>query len=51
MKTYALAYGDMTSLQRAAARALVGEIEFKGKLPITVGSYARGTGIGARAAD
>lgn len=45
MKTYAVAYGDMASLQRAAARALVGEIDFKGKLPITVGSYALGTGI------
>jgi beta-N-acetylhexosaminidase len=45
MKTYAVAYGDMASLQRAAARALMGEIDFKGKLPITVGSYARGTGI------
>lgn len=45
MNVYAVAYGDMTSLQRAAARALLGEIDFKGKLPITVGSYARGTGI------
>ncbi len=50
MKTYAVAYGDMTSLQRAAARALAGEIDFKGKLPITVGSYARGTGIELKAA-
>ncbi|MDQ3321576.1 MAG: glycoside hydrolase family 3 protein [Acidobacteriota bacterium] len=48
MKTYAVAYGDMTSLQRAAARAVMGEIDFKGKLPITVGSYARGTGIGTK---
>ncbi|MDQ6786890.1 MAG: glycoside hydrolase family 3 protein [Acidobacteriota bacterium] len=45
MKTYVVAYGDMTSLQQAAARAIMGEIDFKGKLPITVGSYARGTGI------
>ncbi len=45
MKTFAVAYGDMASLQRAAARALLGEIDFNGKLPITVGSYARGTGI------
>jgi beta-N-acetylhexosaminidase len=45
MKTYAVAYGDMPSLQRAAARALVGEIDFKGKLPITLGEYKAGTGI------
>ena len=45
MKTYIVAYGDMASLQRAAARALVGEIDFKGKLPITVGKYKSGTGI------
>ncbi len=50
MKTYAVAYGDMASLQRAAARAVMGEIDFKGKLPITVGSYARGTGIELKAA-
>ena len=37
MKTYIVAYGDMASLQRATARALVGEIPFKGKLPITLG--------------
>ncbi|HXG84358.1 MAG TPA: glycoside hydrolase family 3 N-terminal domain-containing protein [Pyrinomonadaceae bacterium] len=51
MKTYAVAYGDMTSLQRAAARALMGEIDFKGKLPITVGSYPRGTGIVTKTVD
>lgn len=46
MKTYIVAYGDMASLQRAAARALVGEIDFKGKLPISLGeSFPRGTGI------
>ncbi len=46
MKTYIVAYGDMTSLQRAAARALVNEIEFKGKLPISLGvNYPRGTGL------
>ena len=45
MKTYIVAYGDMPSLQRATARALVGEIEFKGKLPITIGEYKAGTGI------
>jgi beta-N-acetylhexosaminidase len=45
MRTYAVAYGDMASLQRAAARALTGEIDFTGKLPVSVGEYGRGTGI------
>ena len=46
MKTYVVAYGDMTSLQRATARALVGETEFKGKLPISLNEkYQRGTGL------
>jgi len=45
MKTYVVAYGDMPSLQRAMARALTGEIDFKGKLPITVGDYKAGVGI------
>ncbi len=46
MKTYVVAYGDMTSLQRATARALVGEIEFKGKLPISLNEkYPRGIGL------
>ncbi|MBA3784225.1 MAG: glycoside hydrolase family 3 C-terminal domain-containing protein, partial [Acidobacteria bacterium] len=46
MKTYVVAYGDMPSLQRATARALVGEINFNGKLPISLGGgYSRGTGL------
>ncbi len=46
LKTYLVAYGDMPSLQRAAARALLGEIGVSGKLPISLPSlYARGTGI------
>jgi len=46
MKTYIVAYGDMPSLQRATARALIGEIDFKGKLPISLGAnYPRGTGV------
>ncbi len=46
MKTYIVAYGDMSSLQRATARALTGEIDFKGKLPISLGTkYPRGTGL------
>ncbi|MDQ1590941.1 MAG: beta-N-acetylhexosaminidase [Pyrinomonadaceae bacterium] len=50
LKTYMVAYGDMPSLQRAAARALVGEIDVGGKLPISLPSlYARGTGIQLKA--
>ncbi len=46
MKTYVVAYGDMQSLQRATARGLLGEIDFKGKLPISLGEkFPRGTGI------
>lgn len=46
MKTYAVAYGDMPSLQRAAARAILGEQPITGKLPITLPNlHERGTGI------
>ena len=45
MKTYIVAYGDMRSLQSATADALAGKIGFKGKLPITVANYPRGTGL------
>ena len=46
LRTYLVAYGDMTSLQQATARALMGEIDVTGKLPITLpGLYPRGTGI------
>ena len=45
MKNYIVAYGDMTSLQRASAEAIIGKIGFRGKLPITVGNYPRGTGL------
>ena len=46
LRTYLVAYGDMTSLQQATARALLGEIDVTGKLPITLpGLYPRGTGI------
>ncbi len=46
MKTYLVAYGDMPSLQRAAARALLGTQDISGKLPISLpGLYPRGTGI------
>ena len=46
LQTYMVAYGDMSSLQQAAALALVGEIDISGKLPISLpGLYPRGTGI------
>ena len=44
LRTYLVAYGDMPSLQHAVARALVGEIDIVGKLPISLpGLYPRGT--------
>src|SRR5882724_4833612 len=46
LRTYMVAYGDMQSLQQAAARAVLGEIDIVGKLPISLpGLYPRGTGI------
>ena len=46
LRTYMVAYGDMPSLQQAAARAVLGEIDITGKLPISLpGLYPRGTGI------
>ncbi|MBA2501575.1 MAG: beta-N-acetylglucosaminidase, partial [Pyrinomonadaceae bacterium] len=46
LQTYLVAYGDMPSLQRAAARAVLGEADITGKLPISLPNlYARGTGI------
>jgi len=46
MKTYLVAYGDMPSLQRAAARALLGTQDITGTLPISLpGLHPRGTGI------
>lgn len=46
LQTYMVAYGDMSSLQQAAALALVGEIDITGKLPISLPDlYPRGTGI------
>ena len=50
IRTYVVAYGDMISLQHAAARALFGEIDIVGKLPISLpGLYPRGTGIQLKA--
>lgn len=45
MKNYVVAYGDMASLQSASADAIFGKIPFRGKLPITVGDFPRGTGL------
>ncbi len=46
MKTYLVAYGDMPSLQRAAARAILGTQDITGHLPISLpGLFPRGTGI------
>ncbi len=46
LKTYVVAYGDMPSLQRAAARSLLGTQDVTGRLPISLpGLYPRGTGI------
>jgi beta-glucosidase-like glycosyl hydrolase len=50
LKTYVVAYGDMPSLQQATARALLGEIDVVGKLPISLpGLYPRGTGVQVKA--
>ncbi|MBA3442029.1 MAG: hypothetical protein H0T92_19390, partial [Pyrinomonadaceae bacterium] len=52
MHTYLVAYGDMPSLQRAAASAVLGEIDVTGKLPITLPSlYERGSGIQLKAVN
>jgi beta-N-acetylhexosaminidase len=46
LKTYLVAYGDMPSLQEAAAESLLGRNNVKGRLPISLpGMYPRGTGI------
>jgi len=51
LRTYLVGYGDMPSLQQAMARAVLGEIDIVGKLPISLpGLYPRGTGIQLKAA-
>jgi len=46
LQTYLVAYGDMPSLQEAAAQALLGQSDISGRLPISLpGLYPRGTGI------
>lgn len=52
LRTYLVAYGDMPSLQQAAARAVFGRARIAGRLPISLpGLYARGTGIEIKAAS
>ncbi len=46
MKTYLVAYGEMAVLQRATARAMMGEQDISGRLPISLpGLFPIGTGI------
>jgi len=46
LRTYMVAYGDMPTLQQAAARALLNKINITGRLPITLPSlHPRGAGI------
>jgi beta-N-acetylhexosaminidase len=46
LRTYVVAYGDMSSLQRAAARTMLGLQPAHGRLPITLPGLApRGTGL------
>src|SRR5256714_7737100 len=50
LQTYLVAYGDMPSLQEAAAESLLGQNDIKGRLPISLpGMYPRGTGIQLKA--
>lgn len=52
IKTYIVAYGDMTALQRAVARGIMGEIDFRGRLPITITDhFQRGAGIQLKATN
>ena len=49
LQTYLVAYGDMQSLQEATARALLGQGDITGRLPISLpGLYPRGAGIQIR---
>jgi len=46
---YIAAYSPYPLSQRAAARALIGEIDIAGKLPVTLpGLYPRGHGLEVR---
>ena len=46
LKTYIVAYGDMSELQLASVKAMLGLQDISGRLPISLpGLYPRGTGI------
>jgi beta-N-acetylhexosaminidase len=46
MNTYIVAYSEVPSMQRAAARAILGVQDFSGRLPISLpGLHPRGTGL------
>jgi len=46
IKTYLVAYGDMSSLQEASAKAILGTQDISGRLPISLpGLHQRGAGI------
>lgn len=50
LQTYLVAYGDMPSLQRSAASALLGKSDVTGRLPISLpGLYPLGAGIQLKA--
>ena len=50
LQTYLVAYGDMPSLQKAAAEALLGKNNISGRLPISLpGLYPLGAGIQLKA--
>jgi beta-N-acetylhexosaminidase len=52
LQTYLVSYGDMPSLQGATARALLGQIDITGRLPISLpGLYPRGAGIQLKASQ
>jgi beta-N-acetylhexosaminidase len=45
-KTYVATYSNVPTSEAAAVKALLGEIDFKGKLPVTIPGYAnRGDGL------
>jgi beta-N-acetylhexosaminidase len=49
MGAYVVAYGDMESLQKAAAEKIAGSSEFRGRLPISLNAaYPKGTGAPVR---
>ena len=50
LQTYMVAYGDMPSLQEAGAQAMLGQIDTRGRLPISLpGLYPRDAGIQLKA--